>query len=138
MLLGDVLLNFSREFLPSHRGGTQDAPLVLNTTIRAGDVDDQILDFELGEYPLELYEMAEQRKHSSECKIIETVKTRLKKGEDVFGNINFTHNCSDINAGVINSAYKILPTMNEKVDRQMELCKKLRAVDVTDVARLTI
>ena len=25
MLLGDVLLNFSREFLPSHRGGTQDA-----------------------------------------------------------------------------------------------------------------
>ena len=138
MLLMDLLLNFSRSFLPAHRGGTQDAPLVLNTTIRAGDVDDQILDFELGEYPLELYEMAEQRKHSSECKIIETVKTRLKKGEDVFGNINFTHNCSDINAGVINSAYKILPTMNEKVDRQMELCKKLRAVDVTDVARLTI
>ena len=27
MLLLDVLLNFSREFLPSHRGGTQDAPL---------------------------------------------------------------------------------------------------------------
>ncbi|GAH13159.1 unnamed protein product, partial [marine sediment metagenome] len=47
MLLGDVLLNFSREFLPSHRGGTQDAPLVLNARINAGEVDDQILDFGL-------------------------------------------------------------------------------------------
>ena len=138
MLLMDLLLNFSRNFLPAHRGGTQDAPLVLNTAIRAGDVDDQILDFELGEYPLEFYEMAEQKKHSSECKSIETVRTRLKAGKDVFSNINFTHNCKDINSGVLNSSYKILPTMDEKVNKQMELCRKLRAVDVTDVARLTI
>ena len=62
MLLGDVLLNFSRSFLPSHRGGTQDAPLVLNAKIDAGEVDDQILDFEVvTEYPLELYELAEQK-----------------------------------------------------------------------------
>ncbi len=138
MLLMDLLLNFSRSFLPAHRGGTQDAPLVLNTSIRAGDVDDQILDFELGPYSLELYEMAEQKKHSSECKNIETVKTRLKKGLDVFTNINFTHNCYDFNSGIINSSYKILPTMDEKVDKQMELCRKIRAVDVKDVARLTI
>ncbi len=138
MLLMDLLLNFSRKFLPAHRGGTQDAPLVLNTAIRAGDVDDQILDLELGKYPLELYEMAEQKKHSSECKTIETVKARLKAGGDVFSNINFTHNCKDINSGVTNSSYKILPTMDEKVNKQMELCGKLRAVDVRDVARLTI
>ena len=47
ILLMDMLLNFSRKFLPAHRGGTQDAPLVLNTRINAGDVDDQILTFEL-------------------------------------------------------------------------------------------
>ncbi|MEK6843979.1 MAG: DNA polymerase II large subunit [Nanoarchaeota archaeon] len=138
MLLMDLLLNFSRNFLPAHRGGTQDAPLVLNTAIRAGDVDDQILDFELGAYPLELYEMAEQKKHSSECKSLETVRMRLKKEEDVFSNISFTHNCIDINSGILNSSYKILPTMDEKVDKQMDLCQKLRSVDVTDVARLTI
>lgn len=138
MLLMDLLLNFSRNFLPAHRGGTQDAPLVLNTAIRAGDVDDQILDFELGTYPLELYEMAEQKKHSSEMKMIDTVKTRLKRGEGVFENIAYTHGCSDINAGVVNSSYKILPTMDEKVDQQMELCRKLRAVDTVDVARLII
>jgi len=38
LLLMDLLLNFSRKFLPAHRGGTQDAPLVLNVQIRAGDV----------------------------------------------------------------------------------------------------
>ncbi len=137
MLLMDLLLNFSRSFLPAHRGGTQDAPLVLNTSIRAGDVDDQILDFELATYPLELYEAAEQKKHSSEIKI-ETVKSRLKKGEDVFSNTSFTHNCVDFNVGVVNTAYKILPTMDEKVNLQMDLCKKIRAVDASDVARLII
>jgi DNA polymerase II large subunit len=33
MMLADVLINFSKKFLPSHRGGTQDAPLVLNARI---------------------------------------------------------------------------------------------------------
>ena len=36
MMLMDVLLNFSRKFLPKHRGGSQDAPLVLNAKIQIG------------------------------------------------------------------------------------------------------
>ncbi|MDO8517533.1 MAG: DNA polymerase II large subunit [Nanoarchaeota archaeon] len=138
MMLLDVLINFSRKFLPSHRGGTQDAPLVLNSKISAGEVDDQILDFELcAQYPLELYEFSEQGKHSSTVSI-ETVKTRLKKNEDPFVKIGFTHNTDDFNLGVINSSYKTLPTMKDKVFNQMDLCKKLRAVDAADVARLII
>ncbi len=137
MLLMDLLLNFSKKFLPAHRGGTQDAPLVLNTHISAGEVDDQILDFIMGAYPLELYELAEQGKHSSELKV-DNVKKRLKDGKDTFTGIKFTHGCSDFNAGVVNSSYKLLPTMHEKVSAQMDLCKKIRAVDVEDVARLII
>ncbi len=138
MLLMDVLLNFSRKFLPSHRGGTQDAPLVLNSRIRAGEVDDQILDFETCfKYPLELYECADKRKHSSEIKI-ETVKSLLKRDEDPFIKMGFTHNITDFNAGVINSSYKVLPTMKEKVAAQMDLVDKLRSVDSSDVARLII
>ena len=137
MFLMDLLLNFSKKFLPAHRGGTQDAPLVLNTRIRAGEVDDQILDFILGEYPLELYEKAEMGKHSSEMKM-DNVKTRLKNGEETLQNIKFTHDIIDFNSGVINSSYKLLPTMQEKVSAQMDLCKKLRAVDESDVARLVI
>ena len=137
ILLMDMLLNFSRKFLPAHRGGTQDAPLVLNTKINAGDVDDQILTFELGPYPLEMYEYAEQGKHSSEVKI-DNVKSRLKEGKNPFYPRFFTHNTHDLNGGITNSSYKSLPSMSEKVDAMMTLCKKLRAVDVSDVARLVI
>jgi len=83
MLLMDLFLNFSRSFIPAHRGGTQDAPLVLNAKIDAGEVDDQILDFELtSKYPLELYRKSEERKHSSEIKIM-NVKKALKEGAKV-------------------------------------------------------
>lgn len=138
MLLGDVLLNFSREFLPSHRGGTQDAPLVLNAKIDAGEVDDQILDFEyVREYPLELYRAAEQKKHSSEVKIND-VRTLLKEGKDPFVGAGFTHDTTNFNDGVACSSYKTLPTMQEKLKHQMELVEKLRSADTADTARLVI
>ena len=140
MLLMDVLLNFSRKFLPDHRGGRQDAPLVLNARIQAGEVDKEVLDFEtVFNYPLEVYRLAEQGKHSSETeKLLETIKARVRGGTDPFTQIGFTHDTADFNAGVVNSAYKSLPTMQEKVANQMELVSKIRAVDTSDVARLII
>ncbi len=138
MLLLDVLINFSRKYLPSHRGGTQDAPLVLNGRIVAGEVDDQILDFELvDKYPLELYEKAEKMMHSSEVEI-EMVKQRVNNNLDPFVNIGFTHDTEDFNSGVLCSSYKMLPTMQEKVASEMEFVKKMRCVDASDVARLII
>lgn len=140
MLLGDVLLNFSRSFLPSHRGGTQDAPLVLNARIDAGEVDDQILDFEFvpeGHYPLDLYRLAETREHSSKIKI-NNVKQILKEGKNPFTGFGFTHDTSNFNDGVLCSSYKTLATMQDKLKHQMELVEKIRAVDEADVARLVI
>lgn len=138
MLLGDVLLNFSRKFLPGHRGGTQDAPLVLNAKIDAGEVDDQILDFELVmEYPLELYQLAEQKKHSSEVKI-NNVKACLREGKNPFIGIGHTHDTSNFNEGVLCSSYKLLATMQDKVQHQMQLVEKIRAVDTSDIAKLII
>ncbi len=138
MLLLDVLLNFSREFLPQHRGGTQDAPLVLNARIDAGEVDDQILDFELtSKYPIELYRKSEERKHSSEIKIM-NVKKALKEGIDEFTNIGFTHDTDNFNDGVVCSSYKFLPTMKDKLKHQMELVEKIRAANTSDTARLVI
>jgi len=138
MLLSDVLLNFSRKFLPSHRGGTQDAPLVLNAKIDAGEVDDQILDFEfLTEYPLELYELAEKKVHSSEVNV-NMVRNVLREGRDPFVGFGFTHDTDDFNSGVVCSSYKTLATMKDKVDHQMKLVEKLRCVDTKDVARLII
>ncbi len=139
MLLGDVLLNFSRKFLPGHRGGTQDAPLVLNSRIDAGEVDDQILDFELtSEYPLELYQLAEQKKHSSEIKSIPNVRLFLKEGRTPFVGVGHTHETDNFNDGVLCSSYKLLATMQDKVHHQMDLVEKIRAVDTSDTAKLII
>jgi DNA polymerase II large subunit len=137
IFLMDLLLNFSKKFLPSHRGGTQDSPLVLNIRINAGEVDDQILDLIVEDYPLELYELSEKRAHSSEVKIKKIVD-KLKLGENPFTGIIYTHNCEDINDAIVNSSYKFLPTMSDKVREQMSLCSKIRAVDTSDVARLVI
>ncbi|MEM3091217.1 MAG: DNA polymerase II large subunit [Candidatus Pacearchaeota archaeon] len=141
MLLGDVLLNFSREFLPGHRGATQDSPLVLNAKIDAGEVDDQILDFEIldgfKDYPLELYKLAEEGRHSSEIKIYD-VRTALAKGKNPFVGVGFTHETSNINDGVTCSSYKFLETMQDKVKHQMLLVEKIRAADTIETARLVI
>ncbi len=145
MMLMDVLINFSRKFLPIHRGGSQDAPLILNARIRAGEVDDQILSFETCySYPLELYKLAERCEHSSQVRGVgvsgvELVSDRLKGGGfEPFVGAGWTHDSSDINLGNTNGAYKVLPTMKEKVAAQMELVKKIRAVDTDDVARLIL
>jgi len=139
MMLMDVLLNFSRKFLPGHRGGSQDAPLVLNARIRAGEVDDQILFFDTSDkYSLDLYKKASGGAHSSEVRE-EFVRDRLKSGEsEPFVGTGFTHDTSDFNLGVVNGSYKTLPSMKEKVDAQMELVGKIRAVDEDDVARLVL
>jgi DNA polymerase II large subunit len=137
MLMMDMLLNFSKKFLPSHRGGTQDAPLVLNTRLRAGEVDDMIFDVDVSKkIPLKLYLAAEKEEHPSTVEM-EQIKQRLG-GRKEFTNINFSYDTSDINVAPVCSSYKTLPTMQEKVERQMNLCSKIRAVDTSDVARLVI
>lgn len=140
MLLMDVLLNFSVKFLPSHRGGRQDAPLVLNARIDAGEVDDQVLFLDImNKYPLELYEAAEKGEHSSVVRDkLDFIGDRLKSGEEVLLGNSFTHDTGDINFGNNCSAYKTLPTMKEKVWAQMDLVSKLRGVDEDDVARLIL
>ncbi|MBI2148708.1 DNA polymerase II large subunit [Candidatus Woesearchaeota archaeon] len=137
MLLMDALLNFSPKLLSDHRGATQDEPLVLTSIILPTEVDDMVFDMDIAwRYPLEIYEAAMEYKPAYDIKI-KTLKSEL-------GNIGqyegwgFTHDTKNINDGIRCSCYKTLPTMQDKVEKQMQLCEKLRAVDVNDVARLVI
>ena len=137
LLLMDHLLNFSSKFLPKSRGSTQDAPLVLTSKLIPSEVDDMVFDMDIvSEYPLELYEAAEQYKSANDVKV--TVLNNVLNTEKQYEGMFFTHHTSDFNKGVICSAYKTLPTMQEKVDGQMEIARKIRAVDTDDVARLVI
>ncbi len=144
MLLMDALLNFSRNFLPNTRGSTMDSPLVLTAILDPAEVDDQVHGLDVvWRYPLELYEAALQMKYpwevlvGSEKKKIEQLGERLgtEKQYEQFG---FTHHVDNFNKGVCCSAYKTAPSMEEKLIGQMEIARKVRAVNMDDVARLVI
>jgi len=136
MLLMDGLLNFSRKYLPGHRGATQDAPLVLTSKVILTEVDDMVFDMDTEwEYPLEFYEACEEYKMPWDIKIKKIGDNLENFGEFIIG---YTHETDNLNDGVRYSAYKQIPTMQEKVLGQMDLAEKIRAVDEDDVARLVI
>ncbi|MBU2638525.1 MAG: DNA polymerase II large subunit [Nanoarchaeota archaeon] len=138
MLLTDHLLNFSKKFLPNTRGATQDAPLLITTKLIPAEVDDMVFDMDTAwKYPIELYEAAEQYKAPYEVKGIEIFRQRLGT-EGQYEGMGFTHDTSDFNMGVLCSAYKSIPSMKEKVTKQMILAEKIRAADADDTARLII
>jgi DNA polymerase II large subunit len=137
ILLMDALLNFSKNYLPAHRGSTQDAPLVLTSRLTPTEVDDMVFDMDVvGKYPLEFYESYLDYKKPWDIKI-EQLGYRLNT-EKQYQGFGFTHDTDDINNTVRCSAYKTLPSMEDKLKGQMDLAEKIRAVDEADVAKLVI
>jgi DNA polymerase II large subunit len=137
MLLMDGLLNFSERFLPDQRGGKMDAPLVMSSRIDPSEIDDEAHNMDIASrYPREFY-LA-----TLEGADADAVDIRL--GEDTLGTdgeytgFEHTHDVTDIAMGPDLSAYKTLGSMMEKMDAQLELARKLRAVDETDVAERVI
>ena len=137
ILLLDNFLNFSKEYLPAHRGSKQDAPLIITSKLIPQEVDDMIFDLDVEwKYPLSFYNACLEYKKPWEVQIPLFGK-RLATPKQYYG-FGFTHNTNNINSGVTCSAYKTLPSMQEKLMGQMALADKIRAVDEVDVARIVI
>ena len=135
MMLLDGLLNFSRRFLPETRGGTMDAPLVLTSRLHPKEIDKEALNIDTGgAYPLELYLASLDCIHPREIDhLIDRVEHRLGTPGQVEG-FRFTHDTSDISKGPLESAYTTLGSMAEKLDAELALAVRIRAVDADDVA----
>ncbi|WP_050033508.1 DNA polymerase II large subunit [Halorubrum halophilum] len=139
MLLMDGLLNFSKTFLPDQRGGRMDAPLVMSSRIDPSEIDDEAHNVDIArEYPREFYDA------TLEMADPESIEDLIQIGEDTLGTdeeyhgFGHTHDTTDIAMGPDLSAYKTLGDMMEKMGAQLELARKLRAVDETDVAERVI
>jgi DNA polymerase II large subunit len=133
----DVFLNFSSKFLPESRGSTMDAPLVLTYFLNPAEVDDMAFHVDtVWQYPLEMYEAGLEYKKPYEVKV--DILEKFLGTPRQYEGMGFTHDFSSINAGVLCSAYKTLPSMEEKLFGQMDLAVKIKACDATDVARLVI
>jgi len=137
MLLMDGLLNFSRTFLPDKRGGRMDAPLVMSSRIDPTEIDDEAHNMDVvREYSLEFYE-ATREMADPEAVDVEIAEESLNTETEYHG-FDHTHDTSNIALGPDLSAYKTLDSMMDKMDAQLELARKLRAVDETDVAERVI
>ena len=135
MLLLDGLLNFSRSFLPVTRGGSMDAPLVLSSRVDPTEIDKESHNLDVcSAYPLELYLAGLEYKHPKEVEaLVDRVERRLGKPSQ-FEGFFFTHDTSDISAGPLETMYTKLESMQDKLDCELSLAKKIRAVDEHDVA----
>ena len=135
MLALDVLLNFSKSYLPSRIGGMMDAPLLLMSTIDPYEVDEaRNMDVTSG-YPLIFYEKTlEQADPKAISNVIDVVEHRLGTGAQ-FEGYCFTHHTFNINEGNLNSSYMKLGAMTNKIAAQLQLGEKIRAVDSRVVAQ---
>ncbi|MBU1159497.1 MAG: DNA polymerase II large subunit [Candidatus Thermoplasmatota archaeon] len=139
IMLMDCLLNFSRAFLPERRGGLMDAPLVLTTKLDPNEIDKEAHNIDVSSvYPLEFYRATQRYAHPKEVEsIMDLVGGRIGTVLQYEG-LGFTHDVDDISEGPVTSAYTSLETMDEKLDAQMALGVRIRAVDVNDVAHRVI
>jgi len=130
LLLMDALLNFSQKYLSHRSGGRMDAPLVFTIILNPSEVDDEVHKMEAcWEFPLELYE-----KSLNVCEPnvpVITVKDLLGK-ENQYSGLGFTHNTNLFDEGPKTSRYIQLKTMDEKIQRQNTLQKKIMAVNAKD------
>jgi len=135
MLLMDALLNFSHSYIPDKRGGKMDLPLILTTRLDPSEVDKEAHNLDtLSRYPLEFYEATLRHEHSKNLESkMGLVASRLGT-ELQYEQFGFTHDTYDISEGPKESLYKTLKSMMEKMNVQLSLAAKIRAVDEADVA----
>jgi DNA polymerase II large subunit len=139
MLLMDGLLNFSKQYLPDKRGGRMDAPLVMSSRIDPAEIDDEAHNMDIvRQYPREFYEATLEMQDPSEVEDLIQIGEDTLGTEDQYHGFDHTHDTSDIHLGPSLSAYKTLGSMMDKMDAQLALSRKLRAVDETDVAERVI
>ncbi|SEW17065.1 DNA polymerase II large subunit [Halobacterium jilantaiense] len=139
MLLMDGLVNFSKSFLPDKRGGRMDAPLVMSSRIDPSEIDDEAHNVDIDrEYPREFYEATRELADPEDVEDLVTIAEATLETDEEYTGFGHTHDTSNIHLGPELSAYKTLGSMMDKMDAQLELSRKLRAVDETDVAERVI
>jgi len=139
MLLLDVLINFSYEYIPEKRGGKMDLPIVIATRINPAEIDKEALNIDLmSRYPLKFFRATMKYPHPKELEdMMDLVSSRIGTGME-YKNFGFTHDTKNITMAPKTSAYKLLKKMEDKLNSQMELATKIRAVDEGDVASRVI
>ncbi|MFB6280782.1 MAG: LAGLIDADG family homing endonuclease [Haloferacaceae archaeon] len=126
---------FTANWLYAHN--SMDAPLVMSSRIDPAEIDDEAHNVDVVErYPRSFYEATREMADPGAVDV-RTAEDALGT-DDQYRGFAHTHDTTDIALGPELSAYKTLGSMTEKTDAQLELARKLRAVDEGDVAERII
>ncbi len=126
---------FTTNWLYAHN--SMDAPLVMSSRIDPSEIDDEAHNIDIAtSYPREFYEATREMADPEEVDI--PIAESTLGTDDEYRGFDHTHDTTDIAAGPDLSAYKTLDDMDKKMDGQLELARKLHAVDETDVAERII
>jgi DNA polymerase II large subunit len=113
-----------------------DACLVLTTILDPREVDNEVHWMEAcGAYPLEFYEAAQRMASPSELKNLDLVANRLGTPAQYEG-IGFTHDAAI--EGPTRTRYVQFRNMRQKVDDELALMTRIRAVDASNATERLI
>lgn len=113
-----------------------DAPLLLTVAIKPSEIARQAFNIEtVQRLPLKFFEETQVRADPKALSgLIETVQQKL--GSDaVLGSLGFTHDARDFNSGNLESVYKKLGSMIDKVTLQLKLAESVKAVEAGEIAK---
>ncbi|HUI86317.1 MAG TPA: DNA polymerase II large subunit [Nitrososphaerales archaeon] len=139
LLLLDVFLNFSIEFLPNQIGGLMDTPLLVQPILLPAEVDEQAHNFDIAaSYPRAFYEQTKNSPPASSLQAsIELIGSRLDS-ERQFLDYGFTHATSTLTVKHSRAAYSTMRTLAEKISKQIEVADRVGAVSTKEVVESII
>ncbi len=128
---------FTADWLYAHN--SMDAPLVMSSRIDPTEIDDEAHNIDIMEtYPQEFYEATREMADPEDVEDIMKIAEETLGTDREYTEFAHSHDTTNIAAGPDLSAYKTLGSMQEKMDAQLALSRKLRAVDESDVAERII
>jgi hypothetical protein len=128
---------FTSNWLYAHN--SMDAPLVMSSRIDPTEIDDEAHNMDIVDrYPREFYEATREMADPGEVEDLVQIAEETLGTDGEYSGFAHTHDTTDIHQGPALSAYKTLGSMMEKMDAQLALSRKVRAVDETDVAERVI
>ena len=135
MLVLDVLINFSREFLPKSRGGMMDAPLVITSILNPLEVDSEVYNMDtMRKIPLEFYRKSLKYPSPDEIEeLISNIEKKLGSSEQ-YRNFDYSHETLNISGGPLTTSYKKLKSMKEKIELQFNVMSKIAAIELKEIS----
>ncbi|MFB6192296.1 MAG: LAGLIDADG family homing endonuclease, partial [Haloarculaceae archaeon] len=126
---------FMANWLYAHN--SMDAPLVMSSRIDPAEIDGEAHNMDVVDaYPREFYEATREMANPGDVDV--EIAEDSVGTDDEYRGFAHTHDTGDIALGPDLSAYKTIESMDEKMNGQLELARKLRGVDETDVAERII